>query len=54
MFSDITVKKITLGKNEVFRPLTLPEGTLLRFGEKDQTGVMIGDVLEHLKKKIKN
>lgn len=54
VFSDITVKKITLGKNEVFRPLTLPEGTLLRFGEKDQTGVMIGDVLEHLKKKIKN
>ncbi len=51
VFSDITVRKITLGKNEVFKPLTLPEGTLLRFGEKDQTGVMIGDVLEHLKKK---
>lgn len=54
VFSNIKVKKITLGKDEVFRPLTLPEGTLLRFGEKDQTGVMIGDVLEHLRKQIKN
>lgn len=54
VFSNIKAKKIVLAKGEAFRPLKLPEGTILRFGEDDQNGVMIGNAIEVLKNKINN
>jgi len=53
VFSNVSARKIVLKKDEAFRPLTLPVGTLLRLGEKDQFGVIIGNAADILKNEIR-